>query len=346
WVGHNLFYSNLTCKPPKETWRNCGERRISMLVVGMRHWDTIGNDTVSCSRCGVSASVLRYLWVTSEAHWCHHCLPIAANYATVISVFCIEGLGDLPYISMTLSQDLQTRYQVIWTSAFGAAAHTFKIKTWQGGLYFPIISYIWRDPTEGFWLPTLHLLEGRVVAIGAHGSTDSLPRVTKVQGRQVLTTTAESSTQTSVTTKTVICQTSADDHEEQHQPASLGELVSQISPIEDPKPENTGSPRLTNGWLNEVMLTIPPQPFSPLSPLPPILSPIHSPVHTASQEECVADGSPSPSVLRKELLSSPLRMHPDFIDAFKIVRPSPHYQDYTEDGVLSLFVSDEDSDFL
>ncbi|MEQ2207545.1 hypothetical protein XENOCAPTIV_014272, partial [Xenoophorus captivus] len=25
WVGYNLFYSNLTCKPPKETWKNCGE---------------------------------------------------------------------------------------------------------------------------------------------------------------------------------------------------------------------------------------------------------------------------------------------------------------------------------
>ncbi|MEQ2213844.1 hypothetical protein XENOCAPTIV_021986 [Xenoophorus captivus] len=25
WVGYNLFYSSLTCKPPKETWKNCGE---------------------------------------------------------------------------------------------------------------------------------------------------------------------------------------------------------------------------------------------------------------------------------------------------------------------------------
>ncbi|MEQ2202214.1 hypothetical protein XENOCAPTIV_027755, partial [Xenoophorus captivus] len=307
-------------------------------------------DTVSCSRCGVSAAVLRYLWVTPAAHWCHHCLPIAVNYATVTSVYCIEGIGDLPYISMTLSQDLQTRYQVIWTSAFGAAARTFKIRPWQGGLYLPIISYIWRDPTDGFWLPTLHLLDGRVVAIGAHGSPDSPPRVTVVQVRQVSTTTTESSTQTSVTTKSVTCQTIVGDNDEQHQLVSLGELVLQNSPTGDPVREESGPPQLADEWMNEVMLTTPPQPFSPLSPLPPLLSPIRSPIATASQEESVADGSPSPPVLRKELLSSPLWMHPDFIDEFQILNvwsptpgpPSPHYQDYTEDGVLSFFVYDED----
>ncbi|MED6237199.1 hypothetical protein ATANTOWER_020668 [Ataeniobius toweri] len=65
-------------------------------------------DTVSCSRCGISASGLRYPWVTPKAHWCYHCLSIAVDYATVTSVFCIVGPGDLPYISMTMSQTLQT----------------------------------------------------------------------------------------------------------------------------------------------------------------------------------------------------------------------------------------------
>ncbi|MEQ2240959.1 hypothetical protein ILYODFUR_020433 [Ilyodon furcidens] len=274
-------------------------------------------DTVSCSRCGVSASVLRYLWVTPEAHWCHHCLPIAVNYATVTSVFCIKDLGDLPYISMTMSQNIQTRYQVIWTSAFGAAAHTFRIKKWQGGLYLPIISSIWGDPTDGFWLPALHLLDGRVVAIGAHGSPD--PRATEVQGHQVSTTTAESSTQTSVTTRSVTCQTSAGNDEECHQPVSLGELISPISSAGDSMGKDTGPPQLSDGWLNKVMMTTPSQSFSPPSPLPPILSPIHSPVDIASQEESITDGAPSPPVLRRELLSSPLRMHPDFIDEFEIL---------------------------
>ncbi|MEQ2162962.1 hypothetical protein GOODEAATRI_025355 [Goodea atripinnis] len=105
-------------------------------------------EDTSCSRCGISASVLRYLWVMPEAHWCHHCLSIAVDYATVTSVFCIEGPGDLPYISMTMSQTLQTRYKVTWTSAFGAAAHTFRIKTQQGGMYLPIISYVWEDPKD------------------------------------------------------------------------------------------------------------------------------------------------------------------------------------------------------
>ncbi|MEQ2160516.1 hypothetical protein GOODEAATRI_034664 [Goodea atripinnis] len=151
-------------------------------------------------------------------------------------------------------------------------------------MYLPIISYIWRDPKDGFWLPTLHLLDGRVVSIGTHGSPDSPPQGTEVQGCQVSITTAESSAQTSVTTKSVTCQTSAVDDEEQHQPVSLEELVSHTSPTGDSMREETGPPQLSDGLLAEVMSMIPPQPFSPPSPLPPLLSPIHSPVDTASQD--------------------------------------------------------------
>ncbi|MEQ2199049.1 hypothetical protein XENOCAPTIV_023670 [Xenoophorus captivus] len=307
-------------------------------------------DTVSCSRCGISASVLRYLWVT-EAHWCHHCLSIAVNYATVTSVFCIEGPGDLPYISMTMSQTLQTRYKVTWTSAFGAAAHTFRIKTQQGGMYLPIISYIWEDPKDGFWLPTLHLLDGRVVAVGTHSSPDSPPPGTDVKGCQVSITTAEGSTQTSVTTNTVTCQTSAGDDEEQHQPASLEELVSQTSATGDFMREETGPPQLSDGLLAEVMSAIPPQPFSPALPLPPILLPLHSPVDTIShgrQRIPAADRSPSPPVLQREPVSSPLLMHPDFIDEFEILDVWSPLQDsdFLEDEVLSLCVYDTDLDFL
>ncbi|MEQ2206956.1 hypothetical protein XENOCAPTIV_005286 [Xenoophorus captivus] len=247
-----------------------------------------------------------------------------------------------------------TRYKVVWTSAFGAAPHTFRIKRERGGLYLPIINYIWQDPQDGFWLPALHLLDGRALAIGTHGSPDSPPRVTDVQGCQVSTTIAECGTQTSVTTNNVTCQTSAGDNEEQHQPVSLGKLVSPIPPTEDPMREDAGPPRLADGWLNEVMLTIPPQTFSPPSPLPPILSPILSPIGTTSQEESVAHESPSPPVLRRELRSSPLRMHPDFIDEFEIldvwsptpVPQSPHYSDHLENEVLSLCVYDPDLDFF
>ncbi|MEQ2207930.1 hypothetical protein XENOCAPTIV_021257, partial [Xenoophorus captivus] len=152
----------------------------------------------------------------------------------------------------------------------------------------------------------------------------------------------------------VTCQTSAGDNEEQHEPVSLGKLVSPIPPTEDPMREDAGPPQLADGWLNEVMLTIPPQPFSPPLPLPHLLSPILSPVDTASQEESVAGGSPSPPVLRRELLSSPLWMHPDFIDEFEIldvwsptpVPPSPHYSDHLENEVLSLCVYDPDLDFF
>ncbi|MEQ2259856.1 hypothetical protein XENORESO_020214 [Xenotaenia resolanae] len=98
---------------------------------------------------------------------------------------------------MTVSQNLQTRYKVSWTSAFGAAAHSFRFKRDRGGLYLPIICYIWTDPRDGFWLPALHLLDGRAVAIGAHCSPDSPPLSTEMQGRQVLPTSAENSTQTS-----------------------------------------------------------------------------------------------------------------------------------------------------
>ncbi|MEQ2213444.1 hypothetical protein XENOCAPTIV_015130, partial [Xenoophorus captivus] len=298
-----------------------------------------------------------YLWVTPEAHWCHHCLSIAVTYATVTSVFCIEGPGDLPYISMTMSQNFQTRYKVTWTSAFGAAAHTFRIKTQQGGIYLPIISYIWEDPKDRFWLPTLHLLDGRVVAIGAHSSPDSPPQGTDVKGCQVSITTAEGSTQTSVTTKSVTCQTSASDDEEKHQLASLEELVSQTSPTGDSMREETGPPQLSDGLLAEVMSAIPPSPFSPPLPLTPILSPLQSPVDTISHESqsgSAADRSPSPPVLQREPVSSPLLMHPDFIDEFEIldvwsppqVPRSPYYSDFSEDEVLSLCVYDTDLDFL
>ncbi|MEQ2214021.1 hypothetical protein XENOCAPTIV_026228 [Xenoophorus captivus] len=229
------------------------------------------------------------VWLMTYAAFSHYS---SAPPTHLTGVFCIKDLGDLPYVSMTMSHNLQMRYQVVWTSAFGAAANTFRIKRWQGGMYLPIISAIWRDPTDGFWLPTLQLLDGRVVAIGTHGSPDSSPRSVEVQGHQVSTTTLESSTQTSVTTTSVACQTS---DEEQQQPLLLEELLSPISPAEEPMCKDTGPSQLSDGWLNEVMLAIPPQPFSPLSPLPPILSPIHSPVDIVSQEESTVAGSPSPT---------------------------------------------------
>ncbi|MEQ2210994.1 hypothetical protein XENOCAPTIV_023756 [Xenoophorus captivus] len=180
---------------------------------------------------------------------------------------------------------------------------------------------------------------------------------TDVKGCQVSLTTAEGSTQTSVTTKTVTCQTSAGDDEEQHQPVSLEELVSQTSATGDSMPEETGPPQLSDGLLAEVMSANPPQPFSPTLPLPPILSPLHSPVDTISHEGqsgSAADRSSSPPVLQREPVSSPLLMHPDFIDEFEIldvwsppqVPQSPYYSDFLEDEVLSLCVYDTDLDFF
>ncbi|MEQ2301663.1 hypothetical protein AMECASPLE_038386 [Ameca splendens] len=130
-------------------------------------------------------------------------------------------------------------------------------------MYLPIISYTWEDPKDRFWLPTLHLLDGRVVAVGTRSSPDSPPPGTNVKGCQVSIITAEGSTQTSVATKTVTCQTSAGDDEEQHQPASLDELVSQTSATVDAMRDETGPPQLSDGLLAEVLPAIPPQPFSP-----------------------------------------------------------------------------------
>ncbi|MEQ2209008.1 hypothetical protein XENOCAPTIV_022266 [Xenoophorus captivus] len=240
---------------------------------------------------------------------------------------------------------------------YSAASPDASIKTQQGGMYLPVISYIWKDPKDGFWLPTLRLLDGRVVAIGAHGSSDSPPRGTEVKGCQVAITTAEAGTQTSVTTKSVTCQTSAGDDEEQHQPVSLEELVSQTSPSGHSMREETGPPQQSDGLLAEVMSIILPQHSPPPSPLPPILSPLHSPVDTIAhgkQRTPAADGSPSPPVLQREPESSPLLMHPDFIDEFEVldvwspppVPRSPYYSDYLEDEVLSLCVYDTDLVFL
>ncbi|MEQ2304544.1 hypothetical protein AMECASPLE_028176 [Ameca splendens] len=134
---------------------------------------------------------------------------------------------------MTISQTLQTRYKMTWTSAFEAAAHTFRIQTHSWGMYLPIISYIWEDPKDRLWLPTLHLLDGRIVSVGTPSSPDSPPPDTDDKGCQVSITTVNSSTQTSVTTETATCRTSAGDDEEQHQPVSLEFLVSQASTTDD-----------------------------------------------------------------------------------------------------------------
>ncbi|KAK5600782.1 hypothetical protein CRENBAI_010268 [Crenichthys baileyi] len=149
-------------------------------------------------------------------------------------------------------------------------------------MYLPIISCIWEDPQDRFWLPTLHLLDGRVVAVGTHSSPDSAPPGTDIKGCQVSITRAGGSTQTSVTTKSVTCQTSAGDDEQQHQPASLEELISQTSATSDAMQDETGPPQLSDCLLAEVMSAIPPQPFSPPLPLPSILSPLHSPVESFS----------------------------------------------------------------
>ncbi|MEQ2206172.1 hypothetical protein XENOCAPTIV_024912, partial [Xenoophorus captivus] len=114
----------------------------------------------------------------------------------------------------------------------------------------------------------IHLLDERVVAVGTHNSPDSPPPGTDVKGCQVSITTAEGSTQTSLTTKTITCHTSAGDDEEQHQPASLEELVSQTSATGDSMREETGPPQLSDGSLAEVMSALPPQPFYPLCPYP------------------------------------------------------------------------------
>ncbi|MEQ2196568.1 hypothetical protein XENOCAPTIV_003803 [Xenoophorus captivus] len=137
----------------------------------------------------------------------------AVDYATVTSVFCIAGPGDLPYISLTMSQTLQTRYKVTWTSAFGVAARNLPIQTHSWEMYLPIISYIWGDPKDRFWSPTLHLLNGRIVAVGTHNYLDLPPSGTDDKGCQMSVTTEESSPQTSVTTKTVTHQTSSGDDE-------------------------------------------------------------------------------------------------------------------------------------
>ncbi|MEQ2261778.1 hypothetical protein XENORESO_015634 [Xenotaenia resolanae] len=119
----------------------------------------------------------------------------------------------------------------------------------------------------------------------------------------------------------------------------------------------TGPPQLSDGLLAEVMSAIPPQHFSPPLSLPPMHSPLHSPVDTIShgwQQLPAADGSPSPPVLQKESVSSLFLMHPDFIDKFEIliawsppeVPRSPYYSEFLEDEVLSLCVYDTNLDFL
>ncbi|MEQ2254053.1 hypothetical protein ILYODFUR_038916 [Ilyodon furcidens] len=255
---------------------------------------------------------------------------------------------------MTVSKDLQSRYKVAWTSAYGTVGYNYRIRRAQGGLYLPIVCYIWEDPNRGFWLPVLHLLDGRAVAIGTHGPPGSPHWEAEVQEHIVSTTTTDKTTQTSVTTRSVTCQTSIDDNEDKDQPLVLGAQFSPISPAEEPLPEGPVPDQLSEGWLNEVMFTIPPETFSPLSPLPPVLSPILSPVETASGEESIDAVSPSPPVLRSELPPSPPRMNPDFIEEFEIldawcptpVPGSPLYPDYLEDGVLSLCVYDDDLAFF
>ncbi|MEQ2209930.1 hypothetical protein XENOCAPTIV_006103, partial [Xenoophorus captivus] len=195
------------------------------------------------------------------------------------------------------------------------------IQTHSWGMYLPIISYIWEDPKDRFWLPTLHLLDRRIVAVGTLSSPDLPPPGTDDKGCQVSITTPEGSTHTSVTTKTVTCQTSAGDDEEQHQAVSLEELISHTPAIGDAIRHNTDPPQLSDGLLVEIMSAIPPQHFSPPLSLPPMRSPPHSPVDTIShgwqQLPLLMDLPPHLSSRRS--LSCPLLMHPDFIDEFEIL---------------------------
>ncbi|MEQ2209556.1 hypothetical protein XENOCAPTIV_000841, partial [Xenoophorus captivus] len=100
-------------------------------------------------------------------------------------------------------------------------------------------------------LPTRHLLDGRIVALGTHSSLDSPPPHTDDKECQVSISTAGGSTQTSVTTKTVTCQTYAGDDEEQHQPVSLEELISQTSATGDAMRHETDPPQLSDDLLAE-----------------------------------------------------------------------------------------------
>ncbi|KAK5611743.1 hypothetical protein CRENBAI_010728 [Crenichthys baileyi] len=135
-----------------------------------------------------------------------------------------------------------------------------------GGMYLPIISCPRGNPQDRFWLPTLHLLDGELLLLAP--IAPFFAPGTDAKGCQVSITTADGSTQTSVTTKSVTCQTSACDDEEQHQPASLEELISQTSATSDAMQTETGPPQLSDGLLAEVMTAIPPQPSPPLRPYP------------------------------------------------------------------------------
>ncbi|KAK5618802.1 hypothetical protein CRENBAI_011149 [Crenichthys baileyi] len=44
------------------------------------------------------------------------------------------------------------------------------------------LTYIWEDPKDRFWSPTLHLFDGKIVAIGTHSSPDSPPPGTDDKG--------------------------------------------------------------------------------------------------------------------------------------------------------------------
>ncbi|MEQ2204811.1 hypothetical protein XENOCAPTIV_018823 [Xenoophorus captivus] len=205
WVGYNLFYSNLTCKPPKETWKYCGEGAYQHAC---SWYETLGHSVSNVvSTVAQEAGHIIGEGVSVVEGW-------IANLFMMLWPYLLAAVGVIIVVIICKPKPLQSL--IIMTTNSTTISEPVQVSTVE---FYALL-----------WMPGVNHY---------------------------------CSTQTSVTTKSITCQTSAGDDEEQHQPVSLEEPVSQTSPTGGSMREETGPPQLSDGLLAEVMSMIPPQPLRP-----------------------------------------------------------------------------------
>lgn len=92
------------------------------------------------------------------------------HYSYVTAIFCVNGRGVLPYIDTSISRCLERDHKVVWTSALGQSDDMLSSSRLGNGRLFPVVRKLWENQVTRRCLPTLHLLNGILVAVGEYVS--------------------------------------------------------------------------------------------------------------------------------------------------------------------------------
>ncbi|XP_043981624.1 uncharacterized protein LOC122836042 [Gambusia affinis] len=264
---------------------------------------------ICCVGCGIPAESYGFLWVASSTRWCHKCVHTHFSYVTAL--FCVEGRGA-PYIAASTSRILERDHKIVWTSAWGQDDNELSSSKLGNGRLYPIVRKLWENQVSRRCLPTLHLLNGKVVAVGEY-----IPPVCPVSPDMFV----DVGTQTSTATQDQCSQTEL--LSSSHQPCQTTDTGSSSSTYEEEFQE----------LLAELCLPTPPQevtvagsaPAPPPRPSPPHLQP--QPCSTSDEDMDTDVLLPPPSNLTEY----------DIVDAWT---PSPSPTFIAEEDVLFLCCDD------